>query len=112
LCVLLPLSSVRATFVERTIEPPGPVYFEEKLSRFSYPPGEYINAIPVHLLPKNAMIEKTEPGKTVPAVEPGRQLADLKSSLSASGVPPGVNTAETADKDAPLPVRNKNALPR
>lgn len=111
LCVLLPLASVRATFVERATEPPGPVIFEEKLARFSYDHEYDMSLIPVDILPQNEFLETTVSGKPDEATGPGEKLAELKKILHAGNTPPPVNTAATIAQDKDKPTRNEKTLP-
>lgn len=105
LCVLLPLTSVRANFIERTIEP-QPTIFENPV----YTPrnaNNHTRAIPVDILTLET-IEKTGPDESTDSVTPERKLAELKQILEAGAAP----VVETADKNISRLARHQNTLPR
>lgn len=107
LCVLLPLTSVRANFVERTIEPTQPATFENPV----YTPrnaNDHTRAIPVDILTMEN-IEKTGLDESVGSVTAERKLAELKQILEAGTAP---DVAETTDKRISGFARDPNALPK
>lgn len=107
LCVLLPLTSVRANFVERTVEPLQPATFENHV----YTPrnaNDHTRAIPVDILTMEN-IEKTGLDESADSVTPERRLAELKQILEAGTAP---DVAETTDKKISGFARDPNTLPK
>ncbi|HEX7025780.1 MAG TPA: M56 family metallopeptidase [Gammaproteobacteria bacterium] len=111
-CILLPLASVRATLVERAIQPPGPVIFKEKLGRFTFPFEEAAPAppIPVTLLPKGVMLGKEHHEKTPIPDEPEDRLDELKEIVEAGRFPP--ETVSVAMKDPYAAASGENITAR
>lgn len=109
LCVLLPLTSVRANFVEQPVEPPQAAAVEKRVYT-PRNPNDHTRTIPVDILTPETAIEKNGLNEPADPVTPGRKLAELKQILEADNAEP--HAVKTADNPISGFARDQNTLPK